>query len=114
MNNDSINENGSDINNLKKFKNNHILAKIIFIIGFSVLASSIIFMIVFTATQKPSLNGLYIILGIIASIAFIDLIIGSFTLGEKRSRYSISGFIFSLVVIIYHSIVIGLFATSGI
>jgi hypothetical protein len=78
------------------------------------LLYAIIFGVFVSISQKPGIIAIYVILAIIGTIAFIGLILNSISFGKGRNIFNILGFIFSLIVIIWYFMAIGLFATSGL
>jgi len=99
-----------------KFTDNSKLVQSSFIIGIIASTLTIIFGVIVSITQKPGLIAYYVILSLIAGIAFIGLFFGLLSLLLKKgiSIYNILGISFGFIVIAYHIVVIVLFVRSGI
>ena len=94
------------------FKHKHILVKISFLIGTITMICTIITFTIIAIVQ-PGKVSLYTMYSTLLGISTIGSVISIIAFGKERKVYSILGFIFNLIVVIYHILVIALLATSG-
>jgi len=83
----------------KKFKEQHILVKIGFILSSITLAYAIVYFIVFSVTQRGTELSLVIISATIIAMAYISQIVSSVSFSKGLNGYNVSGFVFDSIVL---------------